>query len=79
MTKSLYKPSYEKFRRHLKELRLEKGFTQEEIAASLGKRQSFIQKCESGERRVDIVELDEICTLLGSSLEEFVANYKKRK
>ena len=35
--------------------------TQDELAARLGKPQSFISECERGHRRVDVVELlDEI-------------------
>lgn len=33
------------------------GLTQVQVAAALGKHQSFVSKCESGERRVDIIEL----------------------
>ncbi|TMB64967.1 MAG: helix-turn-helix transcriptional regulator, partial [Chloroflexi bacterium] len=46
--------------------------TQEEAAQKLGKPQSFISKCESGERRVDFVELLEIAQIYGVSIEFFV-------
>jgi len=43
--------------KRLKAARMEAGLTQEEVAKLLGKPQSFISKSESGERRVDVVEL----------------------
>ena len=36
--------------------REEAGLTQVELAARLGTTQSFISKCERGERRIDVVE-----------------------
>jgi transcriptional regulator with XRE-family HTH domain len=43
--------------RLLREARLEAGLTQLQVARALHQHQSFISKCESGERRVDVVEL----------------------
>lgn len=40
----------------LKEARLAQGFTQAQLAAALGKPQSFVSKSERRERRVDFVE-----------------------
>ena len=37
------------------------GLTQAEVADRLGKPQSFVSKYEGGERRLDVVELIEIC------------------
>jgi len=36
---------------------MEAALSQTEAARRLGKPQSFVSKCESGERRVDVVEL----------------------
>jgi len=41
----------------LKEARLESGLTQSDVAKLLKQYQSYVSKCESGERRVDAVEL----------------------
>ena len=46
------------------------------LAQLLGRPQSYISKVESGERRVDLPELDEICRALGTSLETLVRRYK---
>lgn len=51
---------------------MEAELTQEQVAAQLGKSQSFVSKCESGERRVDVVELSEFAVLYGKDLSYFV-------
>ncbi|WP_246660648.1 helix-turn-helix transcriptional regulator [Nitratireductor sp. XY-223] len=37
------------------------GFTQEQVATTLRKPQSFVAKYERGERRLDVVEFVDIC------------------
>ena len=56
----------------LKTARQKAGLTQVQAAKRLGRPQSFITKIEIGERRVDIVELAEICRVYGRRLVEFV-------
>lgn len=56
----------------LRQVRLEAGFRQVDLAEHLGQPQSFVSKYESGERRLDILELRQICDTLGISLQEFV-------
>ncbi len=55
----------------LKQLRLEAQLTQIELAQRLGKPQSYVSKYESGERRLDIIEIREICLVAGESLVKF--------
>jgi len=62
----------EKFQFLLKKIRQKSGVRQIDMAEQLGVSQSFISKYESGERRVDIFELWEICHLLGVSLLDFI-------
>jgi transcriptional regulator with XRE-family HTH domain len=56
----------------LRKLRKDAGLSQEEVAQRLGTTQSFIGKCERGERRLDIIELQEFCQALNTSLAEIV-------
>ena len=52
-----YRAEYKQFLDRLKAARKDAGLTQIEVARKLGRPQSFVAKCESGERRVDVIEL----------------------
>jgi transcriptional regulator with XRE-family HTH domain len=54
-----------------REVRTEAGLRQADLAKKLGLPQSFVSKYESGERRLDILELREVCKAIGLSLKEF--------
>lgn len=58
-----YRQRYRQLLSKLKQARQDCGLTQVQVAAELQKPQSFISKCESGERRVDFVELQEFSRL----------------
>lgn len=62
--------------RVLRRMRDDAGLTQAELAARLGKPQPFVSRYETGERRLDIVELRRICHACGWSLGEFVARFE---
>ena len=72
MRKSFHSRAYERFCMALKTARQKAGLTQVQAAKKLGRPQSFITKIEIGERRVDIVELADICRAYGRRLVEFV-------
>lgn len=55
----------------LREMRLESGLTQTELAVRIEKDQAYVSRYESGQRRLDVLETREICRALGISLEEF--------
>lgn len=67
-----YPARYKEFLRRLRQARLEAGLTQTEVADTLGKPQSFVSKCETGERRVDVVELQVLASLYDVPLSYFV-------
>jgi len=56
----------------LKKIRVEAGFRQVDLAEKLKVPQSMISKYEVGERRIDLLEIREICAALDVSLVEFV-------
>jgi transcriptional regulator with XRE-family HTH domain len=61
LPKSLYSQAYSRFLAQLRDARQSSGLTQGEIARRLGRPQSFVSKCESGERRVDVAEFLAFC------------------
>lgn len=59
----------------LRQIRLNADLTQAALAERLGQTQSYVSKYESGEQRLDLVEIEEICKAVGISLHEFVDGY----
>jgi transcriptional regulator with XRE-family HTH domain len=72
MDKSIFSKDYAILLKHLREARIEMGLTQGELAERLGQSQSFVSKCERGERRIDVIELRYFCKSIGVSFEDFV-------
>lgn len=77
MQKSISSRHYAHFLETLREAREKAGVSQEELAARLGETQSFVSKCERGERRMDIVELREFCKAMGLTLDTFVRQFER--
>jgi transcriptional regulator with XRE-family HTH domain len=48
------------------------GLSQEEAAAKLGVYQKYISKVETGERRIDPIELQELAELYGKTVGWFL-------
>jgi transcriptional regulator with XRE-family HTH domain len=66
--KSIYSVEYQRLCALLREVRQEAGLTQVQVAAALDVPQSFVSKYESGERRLDVIELRHVAKALGMSL-----------
>lgn len=77
MHQDSYTSHKQKLQGLLRKIRLEAGFRQIDLAQRLGRPQSFVSKYESGERRLDIVELRRVCEVLGISLAEFVRRFEE--
>jgi transcriptional regulator with XRE-family HTH domain len=75
--KDIADEDYEKLQSLLRAVRTEAGVTQAELAAKLGVPQSVVSKYESGERRLDVVELRQVCRALGLPLVDFVRRLEK--
>jgi transcriptional regulator with XRE-family HTH domain len=72
LPKSLYSETYSRFLTLLRKARISSGMTQEEVARRLGRPQSFVSKCESGERRIDVAELLAFCKAIQVDPANFV-------
>lgn len=55
----------ERLQAELRAARLRAGLSQADLARTLDRNQSFVSKYESGERRLDVLELRDICRALG--------------
>jgi transcriptional regulator with XRE-family HTH domain len=71
-------PAYQITAKLIKEIRIEAGLKQAELASMLDVTQSVVSKYEAAERRVDVVELRAICAACGLSLVEFVKRLESR-
>lgn len=60
MPKSVHTDKYTKFRELLIAIRTNQSLTQTQLAEKLGKPQSFVSKYETGERRLDFIEVLEL-------------------
>lgn len=58
--------------RQLRAARERAHLTQQQVADALGAHQSYISKCESGERRIDAIELSRFAALYGEPLPYFI-------
>ena len=76
MEKSLYTRQQKKLQSLLRQIRLEAGLSQTTLAQKLCQPQSFISKYESGERRLDLIELKQVCSALGVILKNFIERFE---
>lgn len=72
MQKSLYTREYQQMLKLLRAKRVEAKVSQAELAELLQWTQAEVSKCETGVRRVDVIELKVWLDALGSDLSEFV-------
>ena len=59
----------------LRQIRLDANLTQLQLAEKIGQTQSYVSKYESGEQRLDLIELEALCKAADTSLTEFVERY----
>ena len=59
----------------LRQVRLDAELTQLQVAEKIGQTQSYVSKYESGEQRLDLMELEAVCKAVGIELTNFVERY----
>jgi len=72
MKKSIHTKEYAYVVERLCEARLEKGLTQSQVAKKLKRPQSHVSNVETGQQRVDVVELQRFAKMYGKDITYFV-------
>ena len=61
----------------LRERRRTAGLNQADLAARIGRRQTWLSKVETGERRIDVEELRQLCVAMDVDFLDFVRKWLK--
>lgn len=77
MPKTIYRPEHAVLLSLLKRYRRAAGLTQVQCSQALERPQSFMSDVESGTRRLDIVQLRDLCKVLGVDLQELIEEFEK--
>ena len=77
MEKSIYSGDYTILLKCLRKAREDANLTQEELGLRLGQTQSFVSKCERGERRLDVLELIAFSEAIGLDFALFLQRLQK--
>ena len=72
MEKTIQTKEYARFIEKLRKARLGAGLKQIDVAKKLKRPQSYISRVESGEYRLDILEVKRFAKIYGKSVEYFV-------
>lgn len=68
---SIYSPRYRELLKNLVTARKKTGLTQLEVAKKLKKPQSYISKIESGERKIEFTEVEDLSKIYSMPLSHF--------
>jgi transcriptional regulator with XRE-family HTH domain len=77
MPRSSRSPRQARLQELLVSRRAAAGLSQEEVARRLRRPQSFVSKYETGERRLDVVELTEVAEAIGFDARRLIADLIK--
>jgi transcriptional regulator with XRE-family HTH domain len=69
---AVHSSGYQFLLRRLRDARAAAGLTQVEVARALGRQQSYVTKCELGERRIDPIDLQRFAKLYRKPLSYFL-------
>ncbi|OGX31204.1 MAG: hypothetical protein A3D27_01250 [Omnitrophica WOR_2 bacterium RIFCSPHIGHO2_02_FULL_46_37] len=72
MKKAIYSKEYKYLVSQVKKAREEAGLDQKKIAKLLGRTQSYVSKVESGQLRLDIIQLKEFARIYKKRLDFFI-------
>jgi len=72
MNKTIWTKEYAKFIKQLRQARLDSGLRQIEVAKKLRRPQSYISRVESGEYRLDIIEVKRFAKIYGKDVNRLI-------
>lgn len=72
MKKAIYSKEYKYLVSKIKEARKDAGLDQQKVAKLLGRTQSYVSKVESGQLRLDIIQLKEFAKIYKKKLDFFI-------
>ncbi len=72
MATTIYSKEHRTLVERLKKARKKAGLNQEEVAKLLGVTQSYVSKIESGQRRIDIVQLKRFAKMYKKNIDYFL-------
>lgn len=75
MPSSIFTQRHQEFIAFIASVRKAADMTQAELAARLGKPQSFVSKVERGERRLDVIEFCQVAEALGREPAEMLREF----
>ena len=64
MSKTIHRPEYHALIELLRERREEAGLTQAQCSKAMNRSQSFMSDVENGSRRLDVIQLFDLCDAL---------------
>ncbi len=72
MSSNLYSKEHKIIVEKLIKARREAGIDQVEVAKKLGKSQSYLSKIETGQRKIDVIQLQKFAKLYNKKLDYFL-------
>ncbi|MBZ5534126.1 MAG: helix-turn-helix domain-containing protein [Acidobacteriia bacterium] len=66
-------------RQLLRQAREEIGMIQDELSRKMGRSQGFVSKYELGDRRIDVVDMAEVCDALGISFLDLAKRFDQMR
>jgi transcriptional regulator with XRE-family HTH domain len=72
MSRAIYSDEHKYLVERLKKAREEAGLSQTTVAKLLGRTQSYVSKVESGQRRIDVVQLKQFARIYKKPLDYFL-------
>lgn len=76
MPKTIHRPEYDVLRRMIRAARVDAGEAQTALTDQLGRSQSFLSDIERGVRRIDVIELRDLCRILKLDFLTFMGRFE---